>query len=49
MTKIYCIRPCKNYDCDEHICHAPKDHYVEKGLYPFCVNCIVDKNDDKKQ
>ena len=48
MTKIYCERPCKNYECEEHVCHAPKDLYVKKGIYPFCVNFIGDKSDDKQ-
>lgn len=39
-NKIYCDRPCKNYECELNKCHIPKEGYVEKGIYPFCKNFI---------
>jgi hypothetical protein len=39
-NKIYCERPCKNYDCEYHKCHIPNDLYVEKGIYALCEKFI---------
>lgn len=47
-NKIYCERPCINYECELNKCHIPNDIYVEKGIYPFCVEFIGDRKEDNK-
>lgn len=41
--KVYCVRPCKNTDCELNRCKIPSDIYVEKTIYPFCKKFISDK------
>ena len=42
-VKPFCVRPCKNTECELNRCKIPNDIYVKKAIYPFCKRFISEK------